>query len=70
MKTENIITEGKIVSCLADYRFGVELDNGHNLLAHLGGRLIKNYIRCTLGDRVVIEVSVYDLTRGRIVKRF
>jgi translation initiation factor IF-1 len=70
MKTQNIVAEGKITACLADYRFAVELDNGHTLLAHLGGRLIKNFIRCTTGDRVIVEVSVYDLTRGRITRRY
>ena len=50
--------------------FRVELDNGHRVLAYLGGKMRKNYIRVLLGDRVRIELSPYDLTRGRITYRY
>ncbi|MDQ3780233.1 MAG: translation initiation factor IF-1 [Chloroflexota bacterium] len=49
--------------------FTVELDNGHNVLSHLGGKMRKHYIRVLPGDRVIVELSPYDLTRGRITFR-
>jgi translation initiation factor IF-1 len=69
MKTENIQTTGVVTECLAAYKFRVALPCGHECIAHLGGRLIKNYIRVTQGDAVEIELSPYDLTRGRITRR-
>lgn len=64
-----IAVEGKIVESLPNAMFRVELENGHEVLGHLGGRMRKNYIRVLAGDRVVVELSPYDLTRGRITFR-
>jgi translation initiation factor IF-1 len=62
--------EGVVTDCLRSATFRVELENGHTVLAHLGGRLRKNYIKIVLGDRVQVEMSPYDLERGRITYRF
>jgi translation initiation factor IF-1 len=64
-----IAVEGKIVDALPNAMFTVELENGHHVLGHLGGRMRRNYIRVLPGDRVVVELSPYDLTRGRITFR-
>ncbi len=64
-----IAVEGKVVDALPNAMFTVELENGHNVLGHLGGKMRKNYIRVLPGDRVVVELSPYDLTRGRITYR-
>ena len=64
-----ISVEGPIVEALPGTQFRVRLDNGHEVLAYLSGRMRKFYIRILLGDRVRIEMSPYDLTRGRIVYR-
>ena len=70
-KTEGKIQlDGMIVEALPGTQFKVELDNGHHVLAYLSGKMRKFYIRILLGDRVRVEVSPYDLTRGRIVYRF
>jgi translation initiation factor IF-1 len=61
--------EGTIVKALPGTQFMVELDNGHEILAYLAGKMRKYYIRVLLGDRVTVEMSTYDLTRGRIVYR-
>lgn len=61
--------EGTIVEALPGTQFRVRLENGHEVLAYLSGRMRKYYIRILLGDRVRVEVSPYDLTRGRIVYR-
>lgn len=61
--------EGTIVKALPGTQFQVELDNGHEILAYLAGKMRKYYIRVLLGDRVTVELSPYDLTRGRIVYR-
>lgn len=61
--------EGTIVKALPGTQFKVELDNGHEILAYLAGKMRKYYIRVLLGDRVTVEMSPYDLTRGRIVYR-
>lgn len=61
--------EGTIVEALPGTQFKVRLDNGHEILAYLSGKMRKFYIRILLGDRVKVEVSPYDLTRGRIVFR-
>jgi len=68
-KEEKIEVEGTIVEALPNTMFRVELDNGHSVLAYLSGRMRKYYIRVLLGDRVVVELSPYDLTRGRITYR-
>ena len=64
-----ILVEGTVVEALPNTQFTVELENGHRILAYLSGRMRKNYIRILLGDRVRIELSEYDLTRGRITYR-
>jgi translation initiation factor IF-1 len=69
-KEKAIEVEGTVVEALPDAMFRVELDNGHRVLAHLSGRMRKNYIRVLLGDRVAMELSPYDLTRGRITYRY
>lgn len=69
-KEKAIEVEGIVVEALPDAMFRVELDNGHRVLAHLSGRMRKNYIRVLLGDRVTMELSPYDLTRGRITYRY
>ena len=61
--------EGVVIEALPATQFRVRLDNGHELLAYLSGKMRKNYIRILLGDRVRVDVSPYDLTRGRIVFR-
>jgi translation initiation factor IF-1 len=64
-----IEVEGKVVECLRSAMFTVELENGHKVLAHISGKIRKNYIRIYLEDRVVVELPPYDLSRGRIVFR-
>jgi len=66
---DKINVEGTIVEALPGTQFRVRLDNNHEVLAYLSGRMRKYYIRILLGDRVRVEVSPYDLTRGRIVYR-
>jgi translation initiation factor IF-1 len=66
---DKIQLEGTIVEALPGTQFRVRLDNGHEILAYLSGRMRKYYIRILLGDRVRVEVSPYDLSRGRIVYR-
>ena len=68
-KDEKIIMEGVIKDALPNAFFTVELEGGHQVLAHLGGKMRKNYIRVGIGDRVHVELSPYDLTRGRITWR-
>ena len=71
MPKEDIIEiQGSVLETLPNAMFRVQLDNGHTVLAYLSGRLRKYYIRILLGDRVKVELSPYDLTRGRIVYRF
>jgi len=67
---QKIETEGVVVEALPGTQFRVRLDNGHEVLAYPSGRLRKYYIRILLGDRVRLELSPYDLTRGRITYRF
>lgn len=62
--------EGTIVESLPNAMFRVELDNGHKVLAHISGKMRMNYIRILPGDRVKVELSPYDLSRGRITYRF
>ena len=69
-KEEKIEVEGNVVEALPGTQFRVELDNGHEVLAYLSGKMRRYYIRILLGDRVKLEMSPYDLTRGRIVYRF
>jgi len=67
---KGIETEGTVVECLRNATFKVELQNGHNVLAHISGKIRKNYIKILPYDRVLVEVSPYDLTRGRILFRY
>ena len=62
-------TEGRIVEALPNTQFMVELESGHRILAHIAGKMRKNFIRIVPGDRVTIEITPYDLTKGRIVYR-
>ena len=66
---EKIEVEGTVVDCLPGTQFRVELDNGHEVLAYLSGKMRRYYIRVLLGDRVLVELSPYDLTKGRITFR-
>ncbi|SNX54394.1 translation initiation factor IF-1 [Thermoanaerobacterium sp. RBIITD] len=68
-KDDVIEVEGKVLEALPNAMFQVELDNGHKVLAHISGKLRMNFIRILPGDRVTLELSPYDLTRGRIVWR-
>ena len=69
-KEEAITLEGKVVEALPNASFRVELPNGHIVLAHISGKMRMHYIRIRPGDRVNVELSPYDLNRGRIVYRF
>ena len=62
--------EGTVAEALPNAMFRVELTNGHRILAHISGKMRKNYIRILPADRVIVELSPYDLTRGRIVYRY
>ncbi|MGX7349688.1 translation initiation factor IF-1 [Dolosicoccus paucivorans] len=71
MAKEDVIeVEGTVVETLPNAMFQVELENGHEVLAHVSGKIRMNYIRILPGDRVTVELSPYDLTRGRITYRF
>ena len=71
MAKEDVIeVEGTITEALPNTQFRVELDNGHNVLAHISGSMRMNYIRILPGDKVKVELSPYDLDRGRITYRF
>ena len=69
MKEEAIQTEGTIIEALPNAMFRVELDNGHRVLAHVSGKMRMHFIRIVPGDKVKLELSPYDLTKGRIVYR-
>ena len=66
---EKIQIEGTVVEALPGTQFKVELENGHEIIAYLSGKMRKYYIRVLLGDRVTVEMSPYDLARGRITFR-
>ncbi len=68
-KDDKIEVEGTVVEALPNTQFLVELDNGHRILAYLSGKMRKYYIRILLGDRVKVEMSMYDPKRGRIIYR-
>jgi len=68
-KEELIETEGKIIEALPNAMFRVELENGHIVLAHVSGKMRMNFIRILPGDKVKLELSPYDLSRGRITFR-
>ncbi|HFN0117539.1 TPA: translation initiation factor IF-1 [Streptococcus pneumoniae] len=69
-KDDVIEVEGKVVDTMPNAMFTVELENGHQILGTVSGKIRKNYIRILAGDRVTVEMSPYDLTRGRITYRF
>jgi translation initiation factor IF-1 len=69
MNNQNIQLEGRIVTVLPGTMFRVELNNKHNILAHISGKMRKNFVRLTLGDRVKVEMSPHDLEKGRILYR-
>lgn len=68
-KDEAIEVEGTVLEPLPNAMFRVELDNGHKVLAHISGKMRMHYIRILPGDKVTVELSPYDLSRGRIVYR-
>ena len=68
-KEEAITVEGKVVETLPNAMFRVALPNGHRVLAHVSGKMRMNFIRILPGDSVTMELSPYDLTRGRIIRR-
>jgi len=68
-KEDSIEIEGKVIESLPNAMFRVELVNGHKILAHISGKMRMNYIRILPGDKVTVEMSPYDLTRGRITYR-
>ncbi len=68
-KEEAIEMEGTVVETLPNTHFRVQLENGHTVIAHISGRMRKNYIRILMGDRVTVQVTPYDLTKGRIIFR-
>jgi translation initiation factor IF-1 len=71
MAKEDVIeVEGKVIEPLPNAMFRVELENGHKVLAHISGKMRMNFIRILPGDRVMVELSPYDLNRGRITYRF
>jgi translation initiation factor IF-1 len=69
-KEEAIELEGEVTEALPNTMFRVQLDNNHSILAHISGKMRQNYIRILPGDRVKVELSPYDLSRGRITYRF
>lgn len=69
-KEEAIELEGTVVEPLPNAMFKVELENGHQVLAHISGKMRMHYIRILPGDKVIVELSPYDLTRGRITYRY
>jgi len=68
-KEEHIEMEGTVTENLPNTQFKVELDNGHEIIAHISGKMRKNYIRILRGDRVTVQLTPYDLSKGRITYR-
>jgi len=68
-KEEAIVLDGTVVETLANTKFRIKIDSGHEILAHISGKMRRNFIRIIPGDKVTVEVSPYDLTRGRIIYR-
>jgi translation initiation factor IF-1 len=68
-KEEAILVQGKVTQALANTQFRVKLDNGHEVIAHIAGKMRKNFIRILPGDIVTVAVSSYDLSKGRITYR-
>ncbi len=69
-KEEPIKQDGEIIEALPNAQFRVELDNGHKILAHVSGKMRMHYIKILPGDRVAVEMSPYDLSKGRITYRY
>lgn len=69
-KEEPIKQDGEIIEALPNAQFKVELDNGHEILAHVSGKMRMHYIKILPGDRVAVEMSPYDLSKGRITYRY
>ena len=69
-KEDVIELEGTVIEAMPNAMFRVELENGHNILAHISGKMRMHYIKILPGDKVTVELSVYDLDRGRITYRF
>ncbi len=69
-KDDKIEVEGTVIDAMPNANFRVKLDNGHEVLAHISGKMRMNYITILMGDRVQLELSPYDLTRGRITYRY
>jgi len=69
-KEDSITVDGTVVESLKNARFRVRLENGHEVLAHISGKMRKHFIRILPGDKVLVELSPYDLTRGRITYRY
>ncbi len=69
-KEEVVEMKAKVLETLPNATFNVELENGYKILAHISGKMRKNFIRILPGDRVLVELSPYDLTRGRITYRY
>ncbi len=69
-KKEKLEVEGKVMECLPNAMFRIELTNGHKVLAHISGKMRLHYIKILPGDTVVVELSPYDLSRGRVTYRF
>lgn len=68
-KEDNLEMAGVVIDTLPNTMFRVKLDNGHTITAHISGKMRKNYIRILTGDRVMVEMTPYDLTKGRIIFR-
>jgi translation initiation factor IF-1 len=68
-KEENIELDGEVVDTLPNTTFKVKLENGHTIIAHISGKMRKHYIRILTGDKVKVEMTPYDLTKGRITYR-
>ena len=68
-KEDAIVVEGKVIEPLPNAMFRVELENGHKVLAHIAGKMRMHFIKILPGDKVTVELSPYDLTRGRIIYR-
>lgn len=69
MEKEIVKFEGEVLEALPNATFNVKLENGHEILAHISGRMRVNYIKLLPGDKVMVEMSPYDLTKGRIIRR-
>jgi len=70
VKKDAVEVKGTVIEALPNAMFRVELETGHEVLAHISGKMRMYYIRILLGDKVLVELSAYDLTRGRIIYRY